>query len=92
MVFCIYLLVISMYASKDENTDNGRSLFRQLAPVSFGTYLLHPMIVTILGKIGINGLWKTALVGIPLTTILTLIACFVVVSFMRKVPLLRLTI
>lgn len=92
MAFCIYLLVISIYARRDKNTGNRCSLFQQLAPVSFGTYLLHPMVVAMLSKVGIDGLWKTALVGIPLTTILTLAVCFTVVNFIRKVPLLRLTV
>jgi surface polysaccharide O-acyltransferase-like enzyme len=92
MVFCIYLLVRHMYAGKDKNDGNRGLLFKSLAPVSFGTYLLHPMIVAILNTAGINGIWKNALIGIPVTTILTLIACFTVVSFMRKVPLLRLTV
>ena len=92
MAFCIYILVLSVYAGRDKIAGNRPSLFHQLSPMSFGTYLLHPIVVAILSKVGVDGLWKTALVGIPLTTILTLIVCFTVVNFMRKVPFLRLTV
>ena len=95
MSFCIFFLAIMTYGNGGDTSAVFRKInskFQRLAPATFGVYLVHPIALDLLSEYGINGLWKTSIVGIPLTTILTLIACFTVINFMRKVPLLRLTV
>jgi surface polysaccharide O-acyltransferase-like enzyme len=93
MSVSIYLFVLAIYENKQigEMADND-TIFYRLAPVSFGTYLLHPLVVSALGIIGLDGRYGTPLLGIPLTIAVTLISCYCIISVIRKLPLLKYTV
>ncbi len=87
--FCIFLLAKYYYHQKNDRDGITRSSFMaRLAPMSFGVYLIHPLVMDLLNRIALNGLWITAPVGIPFTTMVTLIVSFFAVGIIRKIPVL----
>ncbi|MDE7416601.1 MAG: acyltransferase family protein [Lachnospiraceae bacterium] len=59
------------------------------AGTTFGIYLLHPLIILLLSKIGVKTALCTPLLSIPLLTIGTILLCVPVTVLWSKVPFLR---
>jgi surface polysaccharide O-acyltransferase-like enzyme len=63
-----------------------------LAPLSFGIYLLHPLWLWLLAKLGLEGaLWHPAL-GIPLTTLAAFSLSALSTALLLRIPFLKLTL
>ena len=63
-----------------------------LAPLSFGIYLIHPLWLLLLAKVGIDGfLWHPA-IGIPLTTLAAFALSALSTALLLHLPLLRHTV
>lgn len=56
---------------------------------TLGIYLLHPMVILLLSKIGITTSLCTPFISIPLLTIGTVLLCVPVTVLLSKVPLIR---
>jgi len=56
---------------------------------TFGIYLLHPLVILLLSKLGVNAFVCTSLFSIPLLTIGTVLLCMPVTILLSKVPFFR---
>jgi surface polysaccharide O-acyltransferase-like enzyme len=65
--------------------------FKQLAGLSFGVYLVHPLVMELLA-IRLMQRFPTGLVGIPIVFIFVSIASFLFVKLFSMVPILRHTV
>jgi surface polysaccharide O-acyltransferase-like enzyme len=64
----------------------------RLAPLSFGIYLIHPLWLLLLAKVGIDGLLWHPAIGIPLTTMMAFALSAVSTALLLRLPFLRLTV
>ena len=59
------------------------------AGMTFGIYLLHPLVILLLSKIGVNTSLCTPLISIPLLTIGTVFLCVPITVLLSKIPFLK---
>lgn len=67
----------------DQHTKLSRVVFN-LSSASFGIYLMHPIVMEILPRVGISYKLIHPLVGIPVTFISTISICFIITWIMQK--------
>ena len=60
-----------------------------LSITSLGIYLIHPIYIHILNKVGISVLNGNPIMMVPLTAILTFILSFITIFFIQKIPLVK---
>jgi surface polysaccharide O-acyltransferase-like enzyme len=70
------------------------SLLQQIGLCSFGIFLIHPMVIDVLGEKGLFGfnpgiIMLNPILGIPLLSFFTLAVSFAVIWLLRKVPMLN---
>lgn len=65
------------------------SIVTEISAASFGVYLIHPIILETLSKYGINSSYIHPLVGTVTTFVLVFLISFIIVSVIRRVPLLK---
>lgn len=80
----VFVFLYYFFINKNYNRVNKISMI--LSKLTFGVYLIHPYIITLLNKF-INT--KNALIQIPLTWIITVIASFLITFILSKIPLLK---
>ena len=97
MTVCMFLLLSRFQYG--ERFKHGRIEYiavRHIALISFGIYLLHPIILELLdsGHFGfrLNAMSIHPLIGIPSTTIVTLGLCVLVVTLLRKITLIKILV
>jgi len=56
---------------------------------SFGIYLVHPIVMAVMARLGVSASLVHPLLGIPLTVACVLGLSYAIVYFVRKVPVLR---
>lgn len=69
-------------------------LLRRVGQDSFAIYLLHPIVLEVLGETGLFGFklgitTVNPILGIPLLSLVTLVACLGVIWLLRKIPMLN---
>ncbi len=64
-------------------------LIGNISAASFGIYLLHPIVLEMLGRMGLNAAFIHPLIGIPICFVLIFLISYIAVSLVRKIPLLR---
>ena len=69
-----------------------RALVVSAAAASFGIYLLHPMILAGLSRLGINARATVAPVAFTITVVLTFVITWAIISAVRRVPWLRVIV
>lgn len=88
-----YFIVLKYIAMKTYTTNTTiNTIITQLSLTSFGIYLIHPIILKILQQkyIHLNDLTINNVVFlIPLTTIIVFMLSYIIIYFMRKIPLLK---
>jgi surface polysaccharide O-acyltransferase-like enzyme len=67
---------------------------RRVGQDSFAVYLLHPMVLDVLGERGLFGsnlgiVTLNPILGIPLLSLVTLVICLGIIWLLRKVPMLK---
>lgn len=65
---------------------------KKVADLTFGIYLIHPMVMNLLSAIGLKPLCIHTLIYIPITSILTFLLSLVASLVISKIPFLRRTI
>ncbi|MDP5239264.1 acyltransferase family protein [Uliginosibacterium sp. 31-16] len=89
MGVCMFLLGLRRHAGFITHLAAGCV---RLAPLSFGIYLIHPLWLLALARIGINGfLWHPA-VGIPLTTLAAFALSALSTALLLRIPFIRQTV
>lgn len=62
----------------------------QIADASFGIYIIHVMVIVVVRKvIGVDCSWASALISVPLMTVLTWSACCALVMAINRVTILK---
>ena len=61
----------------------------KLAPLTLGIYLLHPVVLLGLGRIGLGAFTFGPMIGIPLTTLVASAASALAAYLLKKTPMLR---
>lgn len=57
--------------------------------LSFGIYLMHALILDLVFELKINAVFINPLIGIPLTTFITVSICFFIAKCFSKIPILK---
>ncbi len=83
----LYTLFIKR-VSKVKLSDRTRNLFANLASYSFGIYLVHALILDLMGMAGIHSSSFTPIVMLPVTICLGFVISYIVVAVLRKIPVL----
>jgi surface polysaccharide O-acyltransferase-like enzyme len=93
IVLSLAVFVASQYARWPNwlTSGAGRSsgVLVKLSGASLGVYLIHPMVLEVLGRLDIDATLVHPLVGIPLTLAAAVTISFVAVLLMQKIPLVR---
>jgi len=64
-----------------------KNIVNFISTYSFGTYLSHVLVLSLLKEVGITGSWVHPLWGIPITTFIALIFSITLVYGIKKLPL-----
>lgn len=88
-----FLLLKALGETEVFRSSRIQSITRSLATASFGIYLIHILVIEILGY-GIPGLHLTSFIGyalwsIPLVTTIVFLVSFILVRGLQKIPILR---
>lgn len=79
LAVCIFLLCKQNYIRL--KSKKGEFIIRWLSSLSYGVYLLHGLILTLLPLYGINlCFWQDALIGLAITTIVCIVSIFILSS------------
>ncbi len=70
----------------------GTRLTRRLAELTFGIYLIHPVPIELLDRIGLNTGIAAPVLSVPVITVLVFLFSAVLTSALQSVPLLHLSI
>lgn len=65
------------------------SIVTEISAASFGVYLIHPIILETLSKYGINSSYIHPVIGTSVTFILVFLISFLMISLIRKIPILK---
>jgi surface polysaccharide O-acyltransferase-like enzyme len=83
MIFLIIKNTVKrQYSKKNEDASN----------LTFGIYLVHPIILGVLDKLGVSAIKLGTFIGIPVTVILTLIISGVLVYLLRLVKITKIIV
>ncbi|MCR5736919.1 MAG: acyltransferase [Eubacterium sp.] len=72
--------------SKIEYKEKLRTFFAKLAEYSFGIYLIHPLVIDVLGLFGIDSETITPMVMVPLLIIGCFMVSYMIVGLIKKIP------
>lgn len=86
--FGLFLLVKSFSESRPFS-EKMKKVITEISKMTFGIYLTHDFFNLIFGKIGFSATFFTPIVTVPLRTVITFILSALVVSVIRKIPLLN---
>ncbi|GAB2876675.1 acyltransferase family protein [Uliginosibacterium flavum] len=89
MAVCLFQLGLRQHAGFITRLAN---LCVALAPLSFGIYLIHPLWLLLLAKVGIDGLLWHPAIGIPLTTLAVFALSALSTALLLRLPFLKLTV
>lgn len=90
--FFIATAVFVYVQAMDEKTTHFQKAEKALAfgaDKTFGIYLLHPLVILLLPKIGITASLCTPLISIPFLTVGTVLLCVPVTVLLSQLPILR---
>lgn len=87
----IFLWAIKSHLDFDESHFLARFV-GHLAPCTLGIYLIHPLVLGVLGRIGFDAQQIFVPLGIPLLTAMVFAISYGAVVVARQIPLLRLTL
>ena len=68
------------------------SLLQRISPITLGVYAIHPLWVSALGRLGIDGFWVHPVIGIPVTATLAFILSVLSAALLARIPLLKRTV
>jgi len=86
----VFLLFMKLDAGEKSGSSFIYKMLGKIAPYSFGIYLLHPIIITGLGKMtGISAYSYGPAVGIWLTTALTFLISMAIVFIIGHIPFIK---
>jgi surface polysaccharide O-acyltransferase-like enzyme len=88
----VTLIALKLYGGRETPRGVLASLVSRAAPATLGIYLVHPLIYSLLAKMGIDAQILPPLVSIPAFAIVIFLTSWAVVAVMMKVPLLRRTV
>ena len=57
-----------------------------LARTAFGVYLVHPLFVILLERVGVTCLWPNVWIGIPLVSAIVVVSSFLVTTAIERIP------
>lgn len=93
MSLSIFIIFKSIDFNKIMGNSSGSAGFiTYLSSASFGVYLIHPIVIALLGKnrfVQVNWMLYHPAVGITVTALLATVICFLVVFAIKKVPYIR---
>jgi len=86
----VMLFVKSVKWEKIINNKNKTvSIITEISAASFGVYLIHPIILEMLSKYGINSSYIHPLIGTGVTFILVFLISFLIISLIRRIPIFK---
>ena len=85
----VFLIARTLCAAPRADSRWAGLLGRHLAPVTFGIYLVHPLVVLLLRRAGITCTTPNVWLGLPLCCALVLVCSYLVTAAVRAIPLLR---
>lgn len=89
LMVCIDCTVFIFFQATKQSWSKFHKTIEVLSGTTLGIYLIHPMVLGRLSKMGLNVLSFNPLLAVPATVILTAIICFICVSIMKRIPLIR---
>lgn len=97
MLNCMFMATAVFVGVKErlENrTGNGKfsAAVYKIADCSFGIYLIHMLVFRLIQLCGIADFLGQFIIGVPLIIIIVYVLCYVIVSGIRKIPVLGKTI
>ena len=86
--FCssVKLFSKSFFVFLKNRVKRGTRLLRILADASFGAYLVHVLVLSVLARIGLSSLLFTAWISIPLVAAVAAALSFVLGILLRRIP------
>ena len=64
-------------------------IIRILSQYSFGAYLVHPTMITLVGKLGLNPLTFNPLLSIPVISVILFVTSFAISAVLNHIPVLK---
>jgi len=66
--------------------------WQRVAPLTLGVYVIHPLWIWALGRLGIDGFWVHPMLGIPVTATLVFILSLLSAALLARIPWLKHTV
>ena len=89
LMVCIDCAVFIFFQTTKQFWSKFHKTIETLAETTLGIYLIHPMVLGRLSKMGLNVRSFNPLLSVPVVVMITAIICFICVSIMKKIPIIR---
>ena len=88
VAYAVFLLFQDIYA-KRIFSEKMKKIILQISGTTFGIYLIHALILSLFGKMGIHILLINPIMSIPIISVMAMIISYIVILLIKKIPILR---